>query len=658
MPVAPTYPGVYIQEVPSGARPITGVPTAIAAFIDSFPRGPLNRAVQVFSWGEFERIFGGLHVLSEASYGVDQFFRNGGSNAWIVRVSNSGNPAVPATAIARSATVGGGQGVTFTAAEAGEWGNNVRVRVEPAPTPTDANAFDVVAREVAIQDGRETVLREIRYAGLSMTATSQRFITDVINDAAENAGGMIRVSNVGANQPRPTGHLSAAAGGIPIAAGPKVIAVTLTGLATPDDVRQADLGDDEIATLEDAAVRLQDALRGAQPAPNFPAGRVEYTEATVRVVGTRLQVHPGVAAEPYARFTFAGGPTTGLGLQTATNSNIAAYSMGATAGSRAQSNSTAGDDGDLPVAADLIGSEGVTPPTGMFALNAVDIFNLLCLPRVSQNDTTLNTDDFPEAQVDSAISAATAYCERRRAVLLMDPSDTAVTPAGIRNYVTVHAGLRHPNVALSYPRLVIGDPRNDFRERSIGASGAIAGLCSRTDASRGVWKAPAGTEAVLRGVTRLQTKLTDAQNGILNPIAINCLRTFDLYGNVNWGARTLFGEDARGSDWKYLPVRRLALYLEETLYRSTQWVIFEPNDEPLWAQIRLAVGSFMNDLFQKGAFQGKTKQEAYFVTCDSSTTTPLDQSRGIVNLVVGFAPLKPAEFLVITIRQIPPRLEV
>ena len=139
---------------------------------------------------------------------------------------------------------------------------------------------------------------------------------------------------------------------------------------------------------------------------------------------------------------------------------------------------------------------------------------------------------------------------------------------------------------------------------------------------------------------------------------MNCLRTFDLYGNVSWGARTLFGEDARASEWKYVPVRRLALYLEETLFRSTQWVIFEPNDEPLWAQIRLAVGSFMNDLFHKGAFAGRSKQEAYFVHCDASTTTPLDRERGIVNLVVGFAPLKPAEFLVISITQIPPTLEV
>jgi len=211
---------------------------------------------------------------------------------------------------------------------------------------------------------------------------------------------------------------------------------------------------------------------------------------------------------------------------------------------------------------------------------------------------------------------------------------------------------------MHYPRVLVADATNAFRDRSIGASGTIAGVCGRIDTARGVWKAPAGTEATLGGITRLETKLTDAENGTLNPIGINALRTFDTYGNVNWGGRTTFGEDVRASDWKYVPVRRLALYLEETLFRSTKWVIFEPNDEPLWAQIRLSVGSFMADLFHKGAFQGRTKQDAYFVHCDSSTTSPLDQQRGVVNLVVGFAPLNPAEFLIISIQQIPPHLEV
>jgi phage tail sheath protein FI len=145
--------------------------------------------------------------------------------------------------------------------------------------------------------------------------------------------------------------------------------------------------------------------------------------------------------------------------------------------------------------------------------------------------------------------------------------------------------------------------------------------------------------------------MTDAENGRLNPLGVNCLRAFPNMGRVVWGARTTVGSDALASEWKYLPVRRLALFLEESLYRGTQWVVFEPNDEPLWAQIRLTLGGFMSDLFRQGAFAGRTAKEAWFVKCDAETTTPSDRLNGVVNIHVGFAPLRPAEFVVIRLQQ-------
>jgi phage tail sheath protein FI len=180
----------------------------------------------------------------------------------------------------------------------------------------------------------------------------------------------------------------------------------------------------------------------------------------------------------------------------------------------------------------------------------------------------------------------------------------------------------------------------------------MAGVYARTDATRGVWKAPAGTETTLNGVLDLTLPINDAENGLINPKGVNALRSFPAYGRVAWGARTLKGSDAQADEYKYIPVRRLALFLEETLYRNTQWVVFEPNDEPLWSQIRLNLGAFMQDLFRQGAFQGKTPQEAYFVKCDGETTTQNDRDLGIVNILVGFAPLKPAEFVIIKIQQI------
>jgi phage tail sheath protein FI len=213
-------------------------------------------------------------------------------------------------------------------------------------------------------------------------------------------------------------------------------------------------------------------------------------------------------------------------------------------------------------------------------------------------------------------------------------------------------GVVKENGAAFFPRLRLADPLNNGQLRTFAPSGVVAGVYATTDGTRGVWKAPAGIGATLNGVQNLTYQLNDQENGTLNPLGLNCFRTFPLYGPILWGARTLVGADAMANQWKYVPVRRTALYLEESLFRGTKWVVFEPNDEPLWAAIRLNVGSFMQQLFQKGAFQGKTPDQAYFVKCDGETTTQADIDQGIVNILVGFAPLKPAEFVVIQIEQL------
>jgi phage tail sheath protein FI len=654
MPIAPTYPGVYIQELPSQFRAITGVATSVAAFIDWFPRGPLNEAIQVNSWADVERTFGGLHTRSEASYALDQFFANGGSTAWVVRVSNAVAPDVAATIGVRSGNTSGAKVLTLTAREPGERGNSIRAIIEPGST---TKTFNLVVREVLIAEGRQTVVREERYNELSKTAAD----TNYVNTVLDNYRAMVSGVSQGAatTLPSPSGTMSRVVPALTTLPANHVMDVDLEVAGGPDE-RELDLGADDFDSIDDLAARLQGALRGAIPKGKFDPARVEFTQATVQITAdNRLQVLAGTGATTNVRFSFSGPLATpaALKLSPSENENIAAYQLGEGA-SRAQIAGIAGVDGGLPRVQDLVGQEAVSPATGMYALNLADTINLLCVPRISLVEPPPAPGRLTEPQFDAAVAAFTLYCQRRRAMLLLDAPDTATSPTAIKAFMTKHAVVRDPNVALFYPRLTIGDPLRDYLDRSIGASGAIAGICARTDANRGVWKAPAGTEALVRGITRLETKLTDAENGILNPVGINCLRTFDLYGHVNWGGRTLVGVDAAPNQWKYIPVRRLALFLEETLYRSTLWVIHEPNDEPLWAQIRLSVGAFMNDLFQKGAFQGRTKQEAYFVHCDSTTTTPLDQERGIVNLTVGFAPLKPAEFLIISIQQIPPQVEV
>jgi hypothetical protein len=287
--------------------------------------------------------------------------------------------------------------------------------------------------------------------------------------------------------------------------------------------------------------------------------------------------------------------------------------------------------------------------TGLFALDKADLFNLLCIPA----DT--RAGDTPAAVYQSAMT----YCKERRAVLLVDPpaawsanKDTAAAKAKEGIPLLGLSGEAARNAALYFPRVLESDPlRNGQIDRFVPC-GIVAGVMARTDTTRGVWKSPAGLDAAMNGIQGLDVVLNDGENGILNPLGINCLRIFPVNGRVVWGARTLRGADQLADEYKYVAVRRTALFIEESLYRGTQWVVFEPNDEPLWAQIRLNIGAFMQSLFRQGAFQGRTPREAYFVKCDKETTTQTDINSGIVNIIVGFAPLKPAEFVVIKIQQI------
>jgi hypothetical protein len=336
-------------------------------------------------------------------------------------------------------------------------------------------------------------------------------------------------------------------------------------------------------------------------APTFVSDTLKQRSRLIRVAdGTTL---PSAVPDP-------GGPTTGTG----------------------------GDDGGDVRAEDLMPASG---RAGVRALDTVDIFNLLCLPPLTP------TDDVTAAMFNDA--AAYLQETTRRAMLIADGPSSITDVAGAKAFKnTLDAD---ENVALFVPRVRAPNPIKGNLVEEFPASGAVAGVFARTDATRGVWKAPAGTEATVAGSAGLSLTLTDAETGELNPLGINVLRTFPLIGTVIWGSRTLRGADALTDQWKYIPVRRTALFIEETLFRGLKWVVFEPNDEPLWAQVRLNVGAFMNGLFRQGAFQGTTPAQAYFVKCDSETTTQDDIDRGVVNIVVGFAPLKPAEFVVLKIQQ-------
>jgi phage tail sheath protein FI len=279
------------------------------------------------------------------------------------------------------------------------------------------------------------------------------------------------------------------------------------------------------------------------------------------------------------------------------------------------------------------------------SLDKVDIFNLLVMPGVTDTRAT---------------NAALAFCHDKRAFYIMDaPEDVSADGMGslqlVEDYVklpTVANSL--PNAALYFPYLKTLDPiSGDPLE--LPPSGYVAGVYARTDTNRGVWKAPAGLETSIVGTTGVVETgvMTDMRQGTVNEWGVNVLRSFPGAGTVIWGARTIVTHNTAQEQWRYIPVRRTALFIEQTLLRNLGWVVFEPNDEPLWTAIRVSVEDFMLSLFRQHAFQGtKSPSEAFFVKCDKSTTTATDIANGRVNILVGFRPLKPAEFVVIQITQL------
>jgi phage tail sheath protein FI len=544
MPTTLTYPGVYVEEIPSGVRTITGVATSITAFVGRTRRGPTNEPITINNFGDFERIYGGLWEESSVSFAVRDFYRNGGRQAIILRLDNGADPAT----LTRDA-------LTLRARDHGSWGNNIRVRIEH-----DADD-DVLPDEVASRLGVDR--------------------SDLFNLT-------VRDTRSGATE-------------------------SFLNLTMSNSLRNVD----EVLARESTLIRADkpddQAPRPSKHEIEVPPGQDIWSDRDIS------QPPSSTPQDPQVRWS---------------------------------TKASGGGDGDTLERAQFargqVNEEGEEDPhSGLYALEKVDLFNLLCIPPYTEDR---NVDE-------GVITDAATLCEDRRTFLLVDPPTGWANKEEVKKGINEQAnsakiGTHSKNAAVFFPRLMQANPLRDNQVEPFVPSGAVAGVFARTDAQRGVWKAPAGLAATLAGVSGLFVTLTNEENGELNPLGVNCLRAMPPAGSVVWGARTLEGDDRLASEWKYIPVRRLALFIEESLYRGTQWVVFEPNDEPLWSQIRLNVGAFMRNLFRQGAFQGASPRDAYFVKCDNESTTQNDINLGIVNIVVGFAPLKPAEFVVLKIQQI------
>jgi phage tail sheath protein FI len=813
MPVTPTYPGVYIEEVPSGVHTITGVATSIAAFFGRTARGPFNKAKRCFSYSDFTRYFGGPHEQSDLAQSVRHFFDNGGTECYIVRLANDPKQASVTLKSLQEANV-----LVATAKAAGKWGNLVRLEVnyntdnpdetfnlytisgDPnsgikkeefkalsmnpnsprfAPTfvtqgselinlelhedlgnpksstsfyntiensfagfsqarcplsdnidavkstltklintdekhnfkinvddtkfvnidlrtlnfPDDNADVDGIASEITRIINKE-IQREdpdlevqcliksknighvltIKSTGVNKLKCSVRIKRGVSNDIAEalmlgvEQGGIepTRWSNF---RPVPTASfinyldyssITEDAGtdddGTEVAGiedtqldaianmnqgtfnkleidGTEInLAEIVTGTATVDLwILDADGGNDGVRE------KLKIIVKAINKAGDIPY-RAELWGYHLALLAKKGDINttPAVSTLP------APGNPEDFKFEDIITTNVYRYTLGTGSTGDFTVVGAIGDDGDAPTKSNYVGDKD--KQTGFHALDVVDTFNLMVLPY----------DE--DVKLFDMWGPASYYCEKKRAFLLIDaPGDWTNPSTGLAQVVqdtkvvgNLRAAVANKNSAVFYPRLVY---KKNGLKKKIGPAGAIAGLMARTDAARGIWKAPAGTEADIRGILGLEVKLTDMENGVLNKLAVNCLREFPG-SYVCWGSRTMDGYDANTmADWKYIPVRRLALFIEESLFRGTKWVVFEPNDEPLWAKIRLNVGAFMMRLFKQGAFQGSTPDKAFYVRCDSETTPQADINLGIVNIEVGFAPLKPAEFVIIKIQQ-------
>lgn len=516
MPITPTYPGIYIEELPSSAHTITAAPTSVTVFVGythPFKTKNFGKAVQLFSFTDYEREFGGLFASdifdSTLAYTVNEFFLNGGSNAYVVGLQPhyraiSGVIVLPDPIPGPMVTVGN---IVFTGLE-----------------PTDANHLMTVTINNlnAAKDTADIIIaygsRVETYRNVTINpADPQNFIDKRIGTTAKPISSLVRVAPSGASYTTP--------------------------IASPVQVN----------------------------------------------VSQSLTTPPVTFATTFSEADF-----TPVFQQDS-------------------------------------------------ALDKISIFNLLVLPGIADNGIW---------------SEGLAFCERKQAFLILDPPKQAAADTSSAPLPLIAAEMdtivpKSANGALYFPYLHSSDPLTG-NVIELPPSGFVAGIYARTDTNRGVWKAPAGLETTILNTTGVveRGRMTDMRQGTLNPKGVNCLRDFPGIGTVIFGARTLVTENPSFEQWRYVPVRRMALFIEQTLYRNLGWVVFEPNDDPLWVAIRTSIENFMLSLFHQGAFQGDKPSKAFQVKCDASTTTQTDIDLGIVNIIVAFAPLKPAEFVIVKIAQL------
>ncbi|BAP56325.1 putative phage tail sheath protein [Thioploca ingrica] len=577
----PTYPGVYVEEVSSGVRPLTLASTSTAAFIGPAEKGATDKAVKVYNFSEYQNLYGGFVDYSFLTHAVYQFFNNGGSQCYIVNV--------PVTGL-KTAEVTLDTNLKISAISPGAWGNNLKVTitqlaaVSPATTPTQFN--------LAVYLGANPAPVET-FEDLNMTAADPNFVATVINGHSKYI--TVAVEPATTTLPTAVSKPFGKKAEVSLGSNLDIFAISPGLWGNHLQVTIAPT----TSTQFDLKVYLDPDLTTPVPVETFKD--LSMTATDPKFVETVINGH--------SKYITVKALTADLPTATTT-----LLSNG---------------EGD--------GSDGtVAKPdyTNAFQLlNDKDDVSLIATP---------GRDDVIGDGMNYCANRSLSDCffigDLRQAD---DSVETAKTAVGLITPKNSYG-------AVYLPWLYMTDPTGRSPEPIlVPPSGYIAGLYAKTDTQRGVWKAPAGTAAALAGTVGLKTNFTDVQQGNLNPKNINCIRQFSASGIVIWGARTISSDP----EWRYIPVRRMSILLRVSIYNGIQWAVFEPNDEELWSQLRLNINAFMMTLYRRGAFQGSSPSQAFFVKCDGETTPQADIDQGIVNVLVGFAPLKPAEFVMVKISQ-------
>ncbi|HEY6446731.1 MAG TPA: phage tail sheath subtilisin-like domain-containing protein [Acidobacteriaceae bacterium] len=649
-----TYPGVYIEELPSGVHTITGVATSVGAFVGWADQGPTDQAVLVESWLDFQNQFGGLDQRSLLGYAVNQFFGNGGTQAYIVRLVQS--TAATGTASGTEAgtvTVASGTGsLLFTAKSAGGWSNSFGIQIAAG---THAGTYKILV-VYAPAGAPLAVMETFDNQAFATPAISSNFftLTEPHPPTANPANGFSPVrggadgngvavpaataASVEIQEPSGSGKGFTFTATNPGAWG-NLVAISATPQSAAMDPTGTRFSLNIITTGPTGASTIVESYNNlcvTASDPNYVLTVLNADSNYVTVTADGVCTQALNVTAPAALSSSSPTPVGGTFLAGGYDGIVLDPTQDSSSG------------GLFKTALNASGSPGTG---GVQMLASVPIFNLLCVPGEADEATVSELQGFCAGNrafyiVDSPAAASASAVSKQITAM------SVTNPGPVGTDLTSISGASSSYAAYYFPWVLAPDPLAGGRSRYFPPCGFVAGIYAATDASRGVWKAPAGIDAALTGVSGLQYVLTDAQNGNLNPYAVNCLRQFRIYGDVVWGARTMQGADAAASQWKYVPIRRMALFLESSLYDGTQWAVFEPNDETLWGQLRMNVGSFLQGLFLQGAFQGTTPQQAYFVKCDSENNPQSSIDQGIVNVLVGFAPLYPAEFVVIQIEQL------